>query len=152
VAGLLKSNQEMQRDVLNGMTLRGLVLGVIAPALFFGCSGPDAGPRLSARATDGSVHIEARLLGEYELGLDRLRIQAVSTSRTICDLAGHWGSDIDLQVGVNTVATMFREDAATLASDPARECRLDRGNRYRVTLWGNNGWGVVRPASVDVAI
>jgi hypothetical protein len=109
-----------------------------------------SGPLLTAYPGDGSVRIEGRFLGEYVLGFERLKIQAGSTSRIVCDLEGHWSSDLELRGGVNTVATMFPRDRSRSTPDSTRECRLARGQRYRVTVWGNNGWGHVRPASIDV--
>jgi hypothetical protein len=94
------------------------------------------------------VRIEGRFLGEYSLGFERLKIQAGSTS--VCDLVGDWNSNLELRAGVNTAATMFVDEEAKSAPDPSRECRLERGQRYRATVWGNNGYGTIRPASIDV--
>lgn len=94
------------------------------------------------------MRIEGRFLGEYVLGFERLTIQTASTFRTACDLVGTWSSDLNLRVGVNTIGTIFLDDGRISPADSRRECRLDRGGRYRVTVWGNSGYGRVRPASV----
>jgi hypothetical protein len=109
-----------------------------------------AGPGLSAHRIGDRIHVEGRFLGEYSLGFERVRIEDAATGAVICDVSGRTSADLDLRPGANTPATMFERGATVQFRVGAGTCRLSSGHGYRVTAWGNNGWGSVRPSSIHV--
>ncbi len=109
-----------------------------------------AGPRLSAHRIGNRVHVEGRFLGDYSLDFERVRIEDAATGAVICDVSGRTSADLDLQPGANTPETMFERGSAVLFRIGAGTCRLSSSQDYRVTAWGNNGWGNVRPASIHI--
>ena len=45
---------------------------------------------------------------------------------------------------------MFARGSAVTFAIGSGACRLSPDRSYRVTAWGNNGWGNVRPSSIDI--
>jgi hypothetical protein len=109
-----------------------------------------AGPHLSVRPQGVGVRIEGRLFGEYNLGFKRVRITDSEMGIVSCEWVGDVSADLDLRPGANTTATMFSFDKSHAAPLPASDCQLERGRTYRVTVWGNNGFALIRKSSVDV--
>ena len=107
-----------------------------------------AGPTLTALPRGDHLRVEGRFLGEYELGFERVRIEDDKTQEVICDLSGRTTADIDLIAGLNTPQTMFGPEAEVTFRGGSEACQLERGKGYRVTAWGNNGWGNVRASSI----
>jgi len=68
----------------------------------------------------------------------------------ICDVSGRTTADIDLIAGVNTPQTMFERGSTVAFRAGSDACRLVTGKSYRVTAWGNNGWGNVRASSISI--
>jgi hypothetical protein len=130
-----------------GIVIVATVLAVVALVAYVS---QVAGPGLSARRIGDRVRVEGRFLGEYALDFGRVRIEDAATGAAICDLAGRTPSNLDLAPGVNTPGTMFGQGAVVTFRIGAGACRLAAGQRYRVTAWGNNGWGTVRPTSIDI--
>ncbi len=126
------------------LAVSGLAVGLVT----YSCQ--LAGPTLSVYPAGHGVHIEGRFLGEYELGFERVRIDEIGTGTVVCDLSGSTNADIDLSAGLNTPQTMFQPDVAVVFRAGADSCRLADGKGYRVTAWGNNGWGNVRASSVRI--
>jgi hypothetical protein len=132
------------------------VLGIVALAVLVLAVGlvtdscQFAGPVLSVYPADHGLHIEGRFLGEYSLDFERVRIDEIETGAVICDLSGRTTADIDLVAGVNTPPTMFQSGATVVFRVGSDSCRLVDGKSYRVTAWGNNGWGNVRASSVRI--
>jgi hypothetical protein len=109
-----------------------------------------AGPTLSVYPVERGVHIEGRFLGEYSLDFERVRIDEIETDTVVCDVSGRTTADIDLVAGRNTPETMFRPGATVVFRAGNGSCPLASGTSYRVTAWGNNGAGNVRPSSVRI--
>jgi hypothetical protein len=132
------------------------VVGIVAVAVLFLAVGlvtyswQVAGPRLSVYPVERGARIEGRFLGEYSLDFDRVRIEEIETGNVVCDVSGRTTADIDLVAGLNTPEPMFRPGATVVFRAGADSCPLANGTPYRVTAWGNNGSGNVRPSSVRI--
>jgi hypothetical protein len=110
-----------------------------------------AGPHLSASRGAEVVHIQGRFLGEYSLRFERTRVALAGSDEPVCEFFGTTRADIDLQPGLNTPKTMFGPTARVAAAPGTPgACHIVPGETYRVTAWGNNGWGRVRPSSILV--
>lgn len=109
-----------------------------------------AGPHLTVARRADTVHIAGRFLGEYSLGFERLSITSAG-SEVVCGFLGSTTADVVLRPGLNTPQSLFGPTAeVSVAPGAPNECRLTPGHSYRVTVWGNNGSGRVRPSSIDV--
>src|SRR5262245_50297835 len=117
----------------------GAVSIVVAGIAFLAYACGIAGPHLTAVAVSDGWHIEGRVLGEYSLGFERVRITDVDSGAVICDVSGQLQSDLDLARGINTPATMFGRDADVIFHRGSDACQLMSGRGYLVTAWGNNG-------------
>ena len=110
-----------------------------------------AGPHLTVARRAGTVHIAGRFLGEYSLGFERLSITSAGSEVVVCGFLGSTTADVVLRPGLNTPQSLFGPTAqVSVAPGAPTECRLTPGRSYRVTVWGNNGSGRVRPSSIDV--
>jgi hypothetical protein len=130
----------------------GFVAVLVAGAAFLAYSIERAGPHLTAELRGDRWHIEGRFLGEYSLGFQRVKIVDVATGGVICGFAGDTSADVDLVQGINTPAMMFSGDATLASTQASRTCELEPGRVYEVTAWGNNGFGKIRPSSIQVRI
>ena len=124
------------------------VLALVVGLVTYSCQ--LRGPTLSVYPADRCVRIEGRFLGEYSLGFERVRIDEIRTGAVICDLSGRTTADIDLVAGINTPETMFGSGTNVVFRAGSDSCRLASGKSYRITAWGNNGSGNVRPSSVSI--
>ena len=110
-----------------------------------------AGPHLTVARRAGTVHIAGRFLGEYSLGFERLSITSAGSEVVVCGFLGSTTADVVLRPGLNTPQSLFGPAAqVSVAPGAPTECRLTPGRSYRVTVWGNNGSGRLRPSSIDV--
>jgi hypothetical protein len=130
----------------------GLLIVIVAGAAFLAYSMERAGPHLTAELRGDRWHIEGRFLSEYSLGFERVKIVDAETSGVICEFAGDTNADIDLVQGINTPAMMFGGDTKLISTQSSRTCELKSGQVYEVTAWGNNGFGKIRPSSIQVRI
>jgi hypothetical protein len=130
-----------------GIVIGATLVAVAVPLIYLS---QIAGPGLSARRIGDRVRVEGRFLGEYALDFERVRIEEAASGAAICDFAWRTPADLDLAPGVNTPVTMFAQGSVVTFRVGGGACRLVPGQRYRVTAWGNNGWGTVRPTSIDI--
>jgi hypothetical protein len=107
-----------------------------------------AGPRLTAHQRGDHLRVEGRFLGEYSLGFERVRIEDPETRNVICEMFGRTTADVDLIAGPNTPQTMFGPESEVVFHAGPAACQLVPGKSYRLTAWGNNGWGNVRASSI----
>lgn len=92
-------------------------------------------PGIVISAEDGEVVIDSTFLGEYHLGLERIRIDSESGQEVIVDLRdvdGELPNIIRLSPGVNRLE---------LSDGSLTTFVLDADKSYVITLCGDNGWG-----------
>jgi hypothetical protein len=129
------------------------LLAVVVPFGFFARACFFVGPALEVTRSGETVHVAGRFLGEYSLGFERVQVREAGSDRIICDFVGRSNADVDLRPGRNPPVSLFGADARMVPRRGAPpECRLERGSRYQVRAWGNNGSGRVRPSSVVVRL
>jgi len=131
----------------------GIVLGIagllILGAYYLVCI---AGPRLIVTHDGATVGIEPRFL-EYDLGMSRLILEDASEGRLILEAVAS-GTDPMMNIRLKP----GRQDLATLlgphgrAINGGKPVSLVQGHKYRVTVWGNNGFGYITSSSVLVDI
>jgi hypothetical protein len=109
-----------------------------------------SGPHLTAELRDGGWRISGRLLGEYDLGFKEMEIRNVSTRAVICEVSGSTTADVLLRRGRNTPEGMFGPGVRVQFKNGLHDCELDGGQRYEVTVWGNNGSGHVRASAIEI--
>jgi hypothetical protein len=129
----------------------GLVLGVAAlmaaGAYYLICI---SGPRLVITRDGAEVRIEPQFL-EYDLGVNRLRLEDVSESRHVLDASTNDEKPmlvIRLKPGPQDLTTLIGPDGR--AVDGERPITLVHGHQYRATAWGNNGFGHTTSSSILV--
>ncbi|MFL6548210.1 MAG: hypothetical protein ACJ8OJ_05910, partial [Povalibacter sp.] len=83
---------------------------------------------------------------------ERVKIEAVSSRNVVCEFVGRTNADIDLVQGINASATMFGRENNVAVMQSSATCELHAGQAYVVTVWGNNGYGKVRPSSIQVRL
>ena len=123
-----------------------VLLGLGVVVAMYSCQ--VAGPRLTAHQRGDHLRVEGRFLGEYSLGFERVRIEEHQTRSVICDMSGRTTADVDLIAGANTPETMFGPESEVVFRAGPGACQLLPGKSYRLTAWGNNGWGNVRASSI----
>jgi|GEM_PF-6588915 len=105
-----------------------------------------SGTSLTAAHTSHEVHISARFLGDYALGLQRMQIRRQAEhDDVVCQYDGTMPSDLYFQAGHNTFSRVTHQTKPK--SDWACDLRQDEG--YILTVWGNNGFGDIRPSTLS---
>lgn len=129
----------------------GLVLGVAAliatGAYYLICI---SGPRLVITRDGTEVRIQPQFL-EYDLGVSRLLLEDVSESRPVLDASANDEKPmlvIRLNPGLQDLTTLIGPSGR--AVDGGRPITLVHGHKYRVTAWGNNGFGHINSSSILV--
>ncbi|HJY08004.1 MAG TPA: hypothetical protein VJ323_16920 [Bryobacteraceae bacterium] len=100
-----------------------------------------AGPNLDIYAEGPKAKVESVFLGEYELGITRLRIVSDDSDSPVVDVQDSHGgipSVFDLRVGENQIGD---------SEDTMSRFILKEAKPYKLTLCGNNGWGRNRCSS-----
>jgi hypothetical protein len=100
-----------------------------------------SGPNLDISAKGSEAKVESVFLGEYELGITRLRIETDDPNTLVLDMKDSHGRIphvFDLRVGENQIA----HSQGTLSRFVLKEAEP-----YVLTLCGNNGWGRIRCSS-----
>jgi len=92
-----------------------------------------SGPTIVIRVVGPEVEVDTTFLGEYHLGLDRVRINNESSSPAVVDArdpGGRLPNVFRLRAGRNELGA------------EAQKVRfvLEPGKSYVVTVCGNNGW------------
>ncbi len=109
-----------------------------------------SGPKIKVREHEGSVVLENVFSGEYYFGISDVCIEESGTGRVIFEASQGTGmkvTRINFGTSVNLVA--FFNDAGWNHSIESDNFELIPGNRYRVKLIGNNGFGYFNPTSRD---
>lgn len=100
-----------------------------------------SGPNLDISAKGSEAKVESVFLGEYELGITRLRIESDDSSSLVVDLNNSHGgipNVFDLRVGENQIGH---------SEGTVSRFVLKAAKPYVLTLCGNNGWGRIRCSS-----
>ena len=100
-----------------------------------------SGPNLDISAKGSEAKVESVFLGEYELGITRLRIENDDSTSPVVDVKDSRAgipNVFKLRVGENQIA----HSQGTLSRFVLKEAEP-----YVLTLCGNNGWGRVRCSS-----
>lgn len=109
-----------------------------------------SGPRLVITHDGAEVRIEPQFL-EYNLGVNRLLLEDVSESMPVLDASANDEKPmlvIRLKPGLQDLATLIGPNGR--AVDSGRPITLVHGHEYRVTAWGNNGFGRIASSSILV--
>jgi hypothetical protein len=102
-----------------------------------------SGPNLEISSDGPRADVRSIFLGEYQLGISRLRVETTDTHSVAVDLndsGARIPSVLTLQVGENEVSFS--------GGSPAHFV-LDDRKSYELTLCGNNGWGRIRCSSKE---
>lgn len=94
-----------------------------------------SGPKLDISENGSRAKIDSTFLGEYELGITRLRIAGDDSNSPVVDVKDPHGAIpnlFELRVGENRIAA--REGTIV-------EFVLKESTPYVLRLCGNNGWG-----------
>jgi hypothetical protein len=127
----------------------GLVLGVVTllaiGVYYLICI---SGPRLVITHDGAEVGVAPQFL-EYDLGVDRMLLEDVSESRPVLNALATGGKPmlaIRLKPGRQDLKTLIGPNGRAID----RECpiTLVHGHKYRVTVWGNNGFGNSTSSSI----
>src|SRR5688572_6322717 len=100
-----------------------------------------SGPNLDITAKGSEAKVESVFLGEYHLGVTRLRIESDDADSPVVDLTDSRGgipNVFELRLGENQIAHS--------GGTPPRFV-LQEGRPYLLTLCGNNGWARIRCSS-----
>jgi len=112
-----------------------------------------SGPSLVVGRHGAQVTVEPQFL-EYNLGIDRLLIEDVAAAQVILEAASKARevmSQVQLEPGPLNLASMLGPNAETPLSSPVPAV-LVHGRQYRITIWGNNGFGHITSASTVVVL
>ena len=100
-----------------------------------------SGPNLEISVIGPEAKVESIFLGDYQLGITRLRIESDPSHPPVVDLEdlrGRMPSVFWLRVGENKIAN---------SGGPISKFELIEAKSYLLTLCGNNGWGRIRCSS-----
>lgn len=100
-----------------------------------------SGPGLDISAKGPTAEVKSVFLGEYELGITRLRIESSDSDSPVVDVRDSNGgipNVFDLRVGENQIAG---------SKGATSRFMLKEAEPYTLTLCGNNGWGRNRCSS-----
>ena len=101
-----------------------------------------SGPSLDVSAEGSKAKVESVFLGEYHLGVTRLRIESDAAADSlvvdIADSRGGIPNVFELRLGENQIAH---------SGGAASPFVLKEGRPYLLTLCGNNGWARIRCSS-----
>jgi hypothetical protein len=100
-----------------------------------------SGPNLDITAKGSEAKVESVFLGEYHLGVTRLRIESDDADSAVVDLRDSRGgipNVFELRLGENQIAH---------SGGTASRFVLQEGRAYLLTLCGNNGWARIRCSS-----
>jgi len=100
-----------------------------------------SGPDLDISSKGSEAKVKSVFLGEYELGITRLRIENEGPGTPVVDVQDSHGgipNVFELRLGENQIA----HSQGTLARFVLKEA-----DPYVLTLCGNNGWGRIRCSS-----
>jgi hypothetical protein len=100
-------------------------------------------PAPDVRVLDGAVEIDVQFLGEYPSPVARIRLTEVSSGSLIWEVVQQGPQPAEMRrlvlaEGANLASPVVeggeRFDVVTPSSE---HFRLERGTRYRITLWGS---------------
>ena len=100
-----------------------------------------SGPSLDISAKGSEAKVESVFLGEYHLGVTRLRIESDDADSPVVDVTDSRGgipNVFELRLGENQIAH---------SGGTASRFVLKEGRPYLLTLCGNNGWARIRCSS-----
>ena len=100
-----------------------------------------SGPSLDITAKESEAKVESVFLGEYHLGVTRLRIESDDSDSPVVDVTDSRGgipNVFELRLGENQIAH---------SGGTASRFVLKEGRPYLLTLCGNNGWARIRCSS-----
>jgi hypothetical protein len=100
-----------------------------------------SGPSLDITAKGSEAKVESVFLGEYHLGVTRLRIESDDADSPVVDITDSRGgipNVFELRLGENQIAH---------SGGIASRFVLKEGRPYLLTLCGNNGWARIRCSS-----
>ena len=112
-----------------------------------------SGPSLVVGRHSAQVTVAPQFL-EYNLGINRLLIEDVAAAQVILEAASKSGeviSQVQLEPGPLNLAFMLGPNAETARSTTVPAV-LVQGRQYRITIWGNNGFGHISSSSTVVVL
>jgi hypothetical protein len=105
-----------------------------------------SGPAINITNRSRAKNVDFMFLGEYCIGISRVRIRDLDSGRVVWEVAARKGLDADicklsLQVGENPANVGVTDPAKFDVVVPhVPTFRLSPARSYRLCAWGNNGF------------
>jgi hypothetical protein len=105
-----------------------------------------SGPAINVTKRSRAKDVDFMFLGEYCIGISRVRIRDLDSGRVVWEVAARKGLDagickLSLQVGENPASVGIADPTTFSVVVPhVPTFQLSAARRYRLCAWGNNGF------------
>ena len=132
--------------LLKVLRFAGYGLGLVLCLLLLTCiyEAEISGPNLRLSRSNGGVHVDAKF-GEYNLGLDRLVLTDLTDHCNVLEVMD-LDSSFDLASSTLDPLKTFGTHVRLLTPKNGT-VTLVKEHKYQLKVWGNNGYGNIRPSS-----